>query len=384
MSQIRSLVTTTAKASFVAVARMMGVTFLDKPQTVDLLQPYEQASYPANQQLLPAIADLTAPDRLLFEQQLAESLPAHVWHYERGNQVARQLRCGNVILDGRVLCTDYGNQYLLRDSLRFGKRTVMDVDTLVAPFGQYQDGIAFGGYYDFIYLVAAKLSRIRQTMPDGFPAGTVVAYPLFHTQYEREFLTHMGFQPEQIVDTRQYDVRFRRCLLGNSGHWFYPNAHDVQMIRHQLAPLIQPAASRARLYISRAGRRRIVNEDKLVQMLGRYDFECIDDKPRSLSEQLSIYNRASFLIGPHGASFSNLIWSQPGTQLVELFAPNYAPDFFYYLSALTGLRYAATRQGAPDSARQNDLTENILVDVSGLERHLNQLLETEDNRLFMN
>lgn len=298
--------------------------------------------------------------------------------------MARQLRCGNVILDGRVLCTDYGNQYLLRDSLRFGKRTVMDVDTLVAPFGQYQDGIAFGGYYDFIYLVAAKLSRIRQTMPDGFPAGTVVAYPLFHTQYEREFLAHMGFQPHQIFDTRQYEIRFKRCLLGNNGHWFYPNLHDVQAIRNQLAPLIQPSPSRARLYISRAGRRRVLNEDELVQMLHRYDFEHIEDKPRTLGEQLSIYNRASFLIGPHGASFSNLIWSNPGTQLVELFSPSYTPNFFHYLSALTGLRYAATRQGEPDPARQNDLTENIQVDVSGLERHLSQLLEKEDKGLLMN
>lgn len=382
MAQISSLLTGTAKTSFLAVARMMGVTFLDKPQTVDLLRPYQQAFYPATQHLLPAVADLTAPDRFLFTQELAENMPAYVWQYERGSQSARQLRCGNICIDGRVLCTDYGNQYLLRDSLRPGRRQLVEADTLIAPFGQYQDGIAFGGYYDFIYLIAAKLSRMQQALPNGFPADAVVAYPLFHTQYEREFLAHMGFRPEQIVDTRQYEVRFRRCLLGNNGHWFYPNAHDVQAIHKQLAPLIQPSTTRNRLYISRSGRRRVLNEDTLVQMLGQYEFEYVEDKARSLSEQLSIYNRASFLIGPHGASFSNLIWSQPGTQLVELFSPNYTPNFFSYLSALAGLRYAATRQGKSDPARTNDLVEDMTVDVSALERHLNQLLETEDKGLL--
>jgi capsular polysaccharide biosynthesis protein len=193
----------------------------------------------------------------------------------------------------------------------------------------------------------------------------------------------MGFRPEQIVDTRQYEIRFRRCLLGNNGHWFYPNAYDVQAIHRQLAPLIQPSLRRNRLYISRAGRRRVLNEDKLVQMLSQYDFEYVEDKARSLGEQLSIYNRASFLIGPHGASFSNLIWSQPGTQLVELFSPNYTPNFFQYLSALTGLHYTATRQGKPDPTQPNNLIEDMTVDVSALERHLNQLLETEDKGLLL-
>jgi hypothetical protein len=383
MSRVPLSLKETAKASGIAIARMLGVTFLDKSQTVDLLRPYEQVHHPANRQLLNPVRDLIEPGLLLFDQQQAESQPTYAWLVERGTQPATQLRCGNVKIAGKVLCTDFGNEHLLRDSLRPGKRTIIEVDTLVAPFGQYQDGVAFGGYYDFIYLVAAKLSRIRQSLPAGFPLGSVVAYPLFHTSYEQEFLAHLGFQPDQIFDTRQYDVRFDRCLLGSSGHWFYPNASDVRAIRDELVPLIQPSATRDRLYISRSGRRRVLNEDELTAMLARYNFTVIDDTPRTLSEQLSIYNRASVLIGPHGASFSNLIWSQPGTQLIELFSANYVPNFFQYLSELNNMRYAATRQGQPDPARRNDLTENIQVDVSAFERSLNQLFEDEQKRLLL-
>ncbi|QJD79738.1 glycosyltransferase family 61 protein [Spirosoma rhododendri] len=373
----------TAKASALTVARLLGVTFLDKNQTIDLLRPYEQVHHPANRQLLSAVPDLIDPTLQLFDEQQAESQPTHAWLFERGTQSAVQLRCGNVKIGGKVLCTDYGNESLLRDSLRPGKRTVIEVDTLVAPFGHYQDGIVFGGYYDFIYLVAAKLSRIRQSLPGGFPAGAVVAYPLFHTSYEQEFLAHLGFQPDQIFDTRQYDVRFKRCLLGSSGHWFYPNASDVRAIRNELAPLIQPSPVRERVYISRVGRRRVLNEDELTTMLARYDFTVIEDTPRTLREQLAIYNRASVVLGPHGASFSNLIWCQPGTQLIELFSANYVPNFFQYLSSLSDLRYAAVRQGQPDPARHNDLTENIQVDVSAFERGLNQLFEDEHRSMSL-
>lgn len=367
-------------ASAVTVARMLGVTFLDKQQTVDLLRPNERAYAPPTRQQLTDVRDLTNPDQRVFTRQQVHSLPTFVWQYERSRQPASQLRCGNIKIGGKVLCPDYGNQHLLRDSLRPGRRTVIRVDTLVAPFGHYQDGISFGGYYDFIYLVAAKLSRIRQSLPGGFPPDAAVAYPLFHTSYEREFLMHIGFRPDRIFDTRQYDVRFNRCLLGNGGHWFYPNASDVRAVRDELAPLIQPSATRERLYISRAGRRRVLNESELTMMLSRYDFTVIEDKPRTLSEQLSIYNRASILIGPHGASFSNLIWSRPGTQLIELFSPSYVPAFFPYLATLSGLRYAATRQGKPSSTQQNDLTEDIIVDVPALERRLNALFDDDDNR----
>ena len=152
----------------------------------------------------------------------------------------------------------------------------------------------------------------------------------------------------------------------------------VRALRDRLMPLVEPnTGPRERIYISRAGRRRVLNEDALVTMLDRYDFRVIDDKPRTLAEQLTIYNRASFVMGPHGASFSNLIWCEPGTHLFELFSPNYTPDFFAYLAELMGLRYSAHAAGKPRPDGLQLLEDDMTVSVADVERGLNQLLERD-------
>ncbi|MGF7219112.1 hypothetical protein GGR92_005294 [Spirosoma lacussanchae] len=375
-----STVKTFAKQFFTWIAKRFGVTFLTKDETIVYLRPYQKGFHAANLLPLPEVTDTTDAAKVIFGSKTAVSEPSYTWVYRPDDRETSQLRCGNILTDGLVLSPDYGNQYLLKDSLKPDRRQTRKVHTLVAPFGHYQDGVAFGGYYDYIFLVAAKLCRMEQNLPSGSFADAAVSYPLFSTTYEREFLTYVGFSPEQILDSRSVNVQFDTCLMGNNGHWFYPNEANVQAIRQRLFPLIQnPTSKRERLYISRAGRRRIANKDALVKLLQQYDFTIVEVKPRSLSEQLSLYNRASLIVGPHGASFSNIIWCEPGTHLFELFSPNYAPDHFLYLSKLMGLTYSAYCQGAKQYTsvwiKRNSLSENITVSVSDIERSLNRHFE---------
>lgn len=366
------------KQFFSWIANYLGITFLTREETISFLLPYQQGFHPANRLPLSNVVNNANDTETIFEAKLAEGEPSYTWVYPSVERKATLLRCGNILTDGRVLCADYDNQHLLKDSFRGNKRRTYEANTLIAPFGQYLDGIYYGGYYDYLFLVAAKLCRIEQDSLNILFTDSVVSYPLFDTLYEREFLYYLGFTPDRILDSRHYNVRFDTCLLGNNGNWFYPNAADVNVLRQRLFPLIQnQTAKRERLYISRSGRRRIANEDELVKLLQNYDFTIVEDNPRSLSEQLSLYHKASFIIGPHGASFSNIIWCQPGTHLFELFSPNYAPDHFQYLARLTGLSYSAYWHGKKlyKSAWPESLSEDMTISVSEIERSLNEHFE---------
>lgn len=357
--------------------RLLGLSLLSKIQTLDFLREHQLAHQPENRVILPQITDAALPDAVIFSQKEAVTQPTYVWQLTTPPPALSVLPSGNVRVANTVLCTDYWNHHVLYDQFLPRRRPIVPVDSLVAPFGHPQDMIAFGGYYDFIYLVAAKLCRIRESLPDRSFDSMAVAYPLFGTFYESELLSRLGFSPDRIYDSRRYELRPKACLLGNGGDWFYPNLADIAAIRSFLAPL-QPTQGQQteRTYISRAGRRRVVNEDALVAMLLRYGFTIVDDKPRSLAEQVAIYSRASLLLGPHGASFSNLIWAEPGTQIHELFTANYAPDFFLYLAQVAGLSYSASRHGKVGRMSQKQaLVEDITVSVDSVERLLIGLLE---------
>lgn len=356
--------------------RLAGIRLLTKAQTIDFLAPYKRSQHLENRLLLPEITDAVVPARRLFPSKEAVSLPTYSWLYQPIDPRSRLLRYGNLLTNRVLLCTDYWNHHEISGIFTLAKRPIRTVDTLVAPFGHYWDMLAFGGYYDFIFLIAAKLCRLQNALPNVDFSQTAIAYPLFNTSYEQEFLTLMGFMPTQIIDSRRIEVRAKTYVLGSGGDWFYPNLADVLAVRDRLAPLIVSSGRRKRIYISRTGRRRVLNEAELVVMLARYDIDFIEDKPRTLAEQLSIYHNASFIIGPHGASFSNCIWCQPGTHLFELFAPDYVPDFFLYLAQLTGLRYSAYTAGTP-AARRPDPAETIendlTVSVPDLEQQLQRL-----------
>ena len=357
------------------LAGLVGFQLLTKAQTIAYLKPYELAHRPAELINVPEVYDAVDPGQRIFQRKDAATQPCYVWYriYE-GGPPAALLRNGSVHIDGHVLCTDYFTDHVLRDFFKTKKRAVVEAGALVAPFSHYPDGHFIGGYYDFMFLIAAKLCRMAQAVPELVDA--TVAYPLFGTTYEQEFLSVLGFKPAHVLDSRLYNVRSANCLLASAGAWDYPSPADVELLRDRLAPLIQePAEKHARLYISRTGRRRIVNEDALVALLEKYDFFIVEDRPRTLAEQLTLYRHASFIMGPHGASFSNIIWCQPGTHLFEIFAPDYVPDYFLYLAQLAGLGYSACCQPAAGGEHLPPIEKNIRVSVPDIERGLVTALE---------
>jgi Glycosyltransferase 61 len=353
----------------------MGFEVLGKEQSIDFLSSYLIATRPGDQIILPAITDFIDAGKHVFSDTDAISESAYVWEYQSDDRKARLLRCGALFTEGKVLCLDWrGNRRLISDIVPLQPRVVQEVDFVIAPWSHYLDGVRFGGYYDYLVLVAGKLCRIKESLATDVFERSVVAYPLFNTTYEQDLLTLIGFDADRIYDSRLTDLRFKTGFLGNSGHWFYPNFEDLMALKRQIEPKLPAAADASnRIYISRSGRRRIVNEGELIAMLEKYGIQIIEDQPRTVAEQVSIYRNASFIIGPHGGSFTNILWCRPGTHLVELFSSNYVPDFFLYMAQRLELNYSAHYFGPESENRFSQLEEDIRVSIPELERRLNAL-----------
>ena len=348
------------------LAKPLGLDLLSKAETTQYLAPFQVSINGGDSVDLPRVVD---DQRVIFAKTDVTAPDARVWRYEGTGQKMKQLRCGIIQIDRKVLNTDFGTSALFKDVLQSGKRSVSEAQTLIAPWSHY-----WGGYYDYLLFVAAKLCRIKDALPQALFDESVVAYPLLHTAFERELLALIGFQPHQIVDSRVSAVRFDTCILGNNDTWFYPNRADVLSLRKHISSLMATQGGTSeRIYISRSGRRRVVNEDALIGLLKQYGFAIIDDRSRSISEQYALYHNASFIIGPHGASFANVVWCQPGAQLFELFAPGYTPDYFRYLAQALGLTYYACCQGAVTESHYSNVDKDIHVDIDQLDKRLRMI-----------
>ena len=360
----------------VSGAGWFGYNLLSKKQTTAYLTSHLLVTHVGTSLSLAPVCDAADVAKTIFPPTDVVTESSSVWEYNRGADRAVQLRSGGLMIGHTVLNTDYWNHDLFKNVLAHQtKRNHRTAQTLIAPFSHYFDNSVFIGYYDYVFLVAAKLCRIKAALPDEVFSDAVVSYPLVNTTYEREFLALIGFQPHQIVDSRQVTVAFDRCLLGNHDNWAHQNEADIRFLKTRIDDSIPiKRTERNRIYISRSGRRRILNEKALISLLERYDFQIIEDKPRSVAEQYAIYKNASFIVGPHGASFANILWCEPGTHLFELFSSNYVPNYFYYLAQVLGLHYSAYCQGDVVKLDIGTIAEDIEVSIDDLERCLIPLI----------
>lgn len=93
-----------------------------------------------------------------------------------------------------------------------------------------------------------------------------------------------------------------------------------------------------RLFITRAGRRKIANEHALLEIAAsfgfeRYDFTQVQNEPETFAE-------ASIVVAPHDSGLANIAFCRPDTKILELIPSDHVHPYYYTLACAGGLDYA--------------------------------------------
>ena len=116
------------------------------------------------------------------------------------------------------------------------------------------------------------------------------------------------------------------------------------------------------IFISRkkAGRRRIVNEDELIEKLSRLGFVAYTLEDMSVAEQVRLFSQAEIVVAPHGAGLTNMIFSEK-VAVIELFGSR-IPLFYFTLAEGLGFQYDFLKcqpQGEDMRVNYNEFSELI-------------------------
>jgi capsular polysaccharide biosynthesis protein len=101
----------------------------------------------------------------------------------------------------------------------------------------------------------------------------------------------------------------------------------VNWLRDKFSRWISPPSeARDLIYVARAdaSRRRLVNERELFESLSPLGFRWDVLAGMTLREQIAVFSRARCVVAPHGAGLANLVFSPPGTRVVEIASTNLA------------------------------------------------------------
>ncbi|WP_242927144.1 glycosyltransferase family 61 protein [Pontibacter vulgaris] len=131
---------------------------------------------------------------------------------------------------------------------------------------------------------------------------------------------------------------------------------------------VKQTGNKNRIYISRANAktRRVLNEQDLLPILARYNFEIVRAEELSYKEQVQLFYTSEVIVAPHGAGLTNLLFSEQ-SKVLEFHPANLIKTHYFLLSKGLGFEYAAVI-GSIGDAR-----ENYTIDVQEVEDWLEKL-----------
>jgi glycosyl transferase family 61 len=119
-------------------------------------------------------------------------------------------------------------------------------------------------------------------------------------------------KPDEVLECRKLLLPTHTAP---SGHY---NDNVIRGVRGVLLSAFgdQGHQEDERIYISRrrAAKRRIVNEDELSEILGRYGFQTICAEELSFEQQVRLCSRARYIVSNHGAGLTNMLFMKDGGQ----------------------------------------------------------------------
>ena len=126
-----------------------------------------------------------------------------------------------------------------------------------------------------------------------------------------------------------------------------------------------------RIYVSRAGtrHRRILNEDGLVQLLGRYGFKIVELEKLNFRQQVELFHRAEIVVAAEGSNWGDMLFA--GKIKVCVLYANREPNTHWFTAAkgLGQEHFFLTADGETHSDFRVNLAEleRLLIHEMGLQ-----------------
>jgi hypothetical protein len=159
----------------------------------------------------------------------------------------------------------------------------------------------------------------------------------------------------------------------------------IKQMRNRLSKILAPDNPQAnrRIYISRskAANRRVLNEDKVIELLKGYDFEVVNFEDLNIEQQIKLANSTSIMISIHGAGLTNAFFMKSETSVLEFRRDKmYHNQCYWHLSAALGQKFYYLF-GQPDS---NNVIEgapgcNLTIPLDKLSLAVEQILKTQES-----
>jgi hypothetical protein len=180
--------------------------------------------------------------------------------------------------------------------------------------------------------------------------GFLFAEPLHTRPMFNSGIHHKGWSPEYVMTLRDRAWARYNC---------------------------KPRPGNLMLYVSRgdAAHRRLLNDAAVRSLLQSHGFTVVEPSTLSFEAQVQLFAKARVIVGVHGAGLTNIVWSPPGAQVLELLPDKILDPGYRFLSNFCGHHHHAILCPTADHAL-GPAFGDVEVSVDALKRALSAILGT--------
>jgi len=236
------------------------------------------------------------------------------------------------------------------------------------------------GYFHWLSDVLPKLYLVRDRLKDlvlvlphqleklEFVQSSLRAFDVANSLFLSEgetILCHRIFVPTAVAPSGRYDghviKRVRDRIVGFYGGSSTP--HDL-------------------IYLSRskARKRQVANEAEVISLLKPLGFRIVNAEDCSFEKQVKLASAARCIISNHGAGLTNILFMNPGMNVLELrHRADRTNNCYFALSSAMGLNYfyqTCHSAGADEDPHSADIT----VDIPTLKQNVEAVLTFAQER----
>lgn len=244
---------------------------------------------------------------------------------------------------------------------------------------------AKGNYYHWMTDLLPRLLLIRKSNPRDVDRQAII---LHHppAAYEADTLALLNIPARHIVRLKPFETVPADCLIvadyyDNTGGFPRWKRHLLDEFKQQAGVTCATDEPCDKIYLFRGNqrKRRLIGEDRLVEVLKERGFRIIDPQHLSLSEQIERVARAKVVVALHGAALTNLIFCREGTQVVELRSTINPPEHYAHLAETYRLRFETVSVPPEQSQRTPHLAnkQNLVLSDQNIRTLLKKLTSYE-------
>ena len=247
-------------------------------------------------------------------------------------------------------------------------------------FSLLSGGGAIHYYYHWLF---DSLPRLALLQASGlFSEVDYFLVPSTEHKFHRDYLEYFGIPESKILSARNLRHLQAETLIVSS----YTRVEEhlpkwiCDFLYNRLTLPGAPNKQDRLIYIGRGDalrNRRVLNEPALIKALLKLGFEVHFLAGLSIEDQVKLFNSAKMVVASHGGGLSNLVYSQPGTQVLEFFPDNYVNHLFYDLCTKRGLKYnylickSSTNYGEDELQAET----NTIADIEAIEKEVRRMLD---------